>query len=49
MIVVQLNHHDGSVSETLVWAHAKLQDLSLTFSVDSVEILGFQPLSPVKP
>lgn len=40
MMVVQLNHWDGTTSETNVSLTAKLLDLSLTFCVESVEILS---------
>jgi hypothetical protein len=39
MMRVQLNHHDGSTSETNVPLNAKLLDLSLIFCVDSVEVI----------
>jgi hypothetical protein len=39
MFVVQLNHHDGSVTEVNVSLDARLCDLSISFCVESVEIV----------
>jgi len=45
MIRVQLNHWDGTTSETNVSADAKLLDLSMTFCCESVELLEVPAVS----